>query len=373
MDDQLLRDALRTSTTLPAHGTPTSAADIRAMGTRRRRRRHEMTGLAAFACAVLLGAGWLGLPSGGAPHVLPVAAGGSSSEHGAVVAAIGLVGVVALAVLVAVRAWTSRRSAGAWLSGGAVLLALAVVTGLWAEHYSMLGQGRSLSAVVAVAILLPNLVALGAMAAMLARPTGSRIPMMIVAMVVAISGSVTYAFPNQNMRLWWDYGHSNWVFRLSALAMLVAAVLLVVGWAVRGGARLHPGAARRLSAMALLAVIAVASSLPWLYNVRQLFDDSPTPLLVAGQVVLLLIPGAFVALGPSRRSARRVIGAAAVSQLVVITAWGVAVASVRSAGYLVLAYPSVFVLVGALVLWTASLIALPRTASEPEEASFADD
>jgi hypothetical protein len=65
-----------------------------------------------------------------------------------------------------------------------------------------------------------------------------------------------------------------------------------------------------------------------------------------------------------------VIGAAAVTQLVVVMGLWVAVISDRSFAFLVLGYPFAFVVVGALMLWAASLVAIAREPGDSHEVGF---
>ena len=177
---------------------------------------------------------------------------------------------------------------------------------------------------------------------------------------------VVFALPAAPMRLWWGFALSSRAFTTAAAAVAAVLVVLVVGWVRRGDAATQPRPQRRLAVLGALALVALVSSLPWLYNER-VPAGSPLALALIGQVALLLMPAAFIVLAPKRRAARRIIVTAAVTQLVILIDWPIAAAFWRFPRPSLLVGLVGFTLAGALLLGAAALVAVPRDEPGPGE------
>jgi hypothetical protein len=273
--------------------------------------------------------------------------------------------VAVLAAITVASAWSARRTTEPWLTWCAALLPLTLALQYAVWLWNAWPRAPWLTTPGVVLTLLPLLLALGAAVGLPGPGAVRRIPVVVTVTSVALTASVVFALPAAAMRLWWGFALSSRAFTMAALAVAVVLVVLVVGWIRRGDATTQPRPTRRLQVLGTLALVALVSSLPWLYNER-VSPGSPVALALAGQVVLLLMPAVFIVLAPERRSARRIIVTAAATQLVILVDWPVAAAFWRLPRPSLILGLAGFVLAGALLLAAAALVAVPRAESSPD-------
>jgi hypothetical protein len=382
MDDQLLRDALRSSAAaVGGDARPAAASEIRALGDQRRRRRTIQTvvGLAAVAVTVML------LRPGGITADIPGEAAGRPTTAGGMSPAMVLAGwagvglAASLALLALMRAWHWRTANGTGWSVGAALLAVSAAASagdVWRSWLSLPGQAYvQLDTIVYWLLPLLLVVSSGCLLAGPRARTSS--PVWTSLAATALSGGVIVAGP-LGLGTWWALtGTGGWIL-VAGVVQVIALGALTLGW-VRAGAARWPWGSRRVDTMVAIVVLSVAASTllgTGFLRSREVYDHGGLTVgLALGLAALLSIPTVSVCLSTSRRQAGRVVlGAVVAAALVNITYLIRSLPEPLGAGFRAAYLPAdVFIAAwtfgGALALWIASRIVVPRDGVDPDEES----